>query len=177
MSLYTYASNIMWFIFTIGYGDALGCQAKKILHLVMSSNPEGPVLYTPPILITKGRRNTDPPWGTNYTGSTYRFPMQWWRNSSKSGSELGFGLSSRGRRLPRRGREHFQGQRLGLSFVLVREQSVSCELSYPSAFYRFVHCLIENWMDIVGGWNCEFRVLSYFLFGNEHWWAEVHRQM
>lgn len=94
------------------------------------------------------------------------------KNSSGSGS-------CEKERLPRipggRGRGCSRVRSSGLSFVSVEEESVSREFPFSSAFYRYVHPLIENWMNVMGDGNCGFRVLSYFLYSNEHWWAEVRR--
>lgn len=67
---------------------------KLILHPVILSNPEGPVLYAQPTAITKGRHKTD---------STKKDKSQWqgiqiahatMKNSSESGPDRGLGCVS-----------------------------------------------------------------------------------
>lgn len=51
------------------------------------------------------------------------------------------------------------------------------EFPYPNAFSCFIDHFIENCMDIMGDRNCVFRVISYFIHGNEKQWPDVYKQM
>ncbi|KAI5680910.1 hypothetical protein M9H77_02137 [Catharanthus roseus] len=143
---------------------------------------------TPETAITQGRRKTNSTkrdkshW--EYISIAHRKIGKSSGSGSRSRSSLGSGSgpSPRGRgRLPRssRGRGRGRGRnsdRSSLSSVVnrMRHQRHS---SSTQCIFGFIYEFILNRKNVVGDGNCEFRVVSNFLFGDENHWVEIRRRM
>ncbi|KAI5681920.1 hypothetical protein M9H77_03148 [Catharanthus roseus] len=104
-------------------------------------------------------------------------------SSSGTGSESlsgsGFGSGSHGRgRPPRAPRERGRGRDSGRSNLSTEKHASPCStFPYTNAFPAFIYPFISNWMNVIGDGNCGYRVVAYFVFGDEHQWPEVRRRM
>ncbi|KAI5648501.1 hypothetical protein M9H77_34506 [Catharanthus roseus] len=91
----------------------------------------------------------------------------------------GSGSGSRGRgRPPRAPRERGRGRDRGRSNLSAVKHASPCStFPYTNAFPAFIYPFISNWRNVIGDGNCGYRVVADFVFGDEHQWPEVHRQM
>ncbi|KAI5672004.1 hypothetical protein M9H77_12368 [Catharanthus roseus] len=55
--------------------------------------------------------------------------------------------------------------------------SLCSTFPYTNAFPTFVYLFIENWKNMIGDGNCDYRVVTNFVFGDEHQWPKIHRRM
>ncbi|KAI5667699.1 hypothetical protein M9H77_17552 [Catharanthus roseus] len=61
--------------------------------------------------------------------------------------------------------------RSSLSSVIDPTPCSTCP--YTDAFPTFIYPLIENWNNVIGDGNCGYRVVTDFVFGDEHQWPEL----
>ncbi|KAI5658697.1 hypothetical protein M9H77_27490 [Catharanthus roseus] len=98
-----------------------------------------------------------------------------------SGSLPGSGSRSGSRRrgrLPRAPRERGRGCDRGRSSLSALIHASPCStFPYTNAFSAFIYPFISNWKNVIGDENCGYRVVTDFVFGDEHQWPEVRRRM
>ncbi|KAI5658321.1 hypothetical protein M9H77_27114 [Catharanthus roseus] len=150
--------------------------AKGVLNPILPEDP-GMTLTSPSeVAVTKGRKKTN---------STKRDKSHWehvsiaHRNIQKSsgfvsGSGTGSGSRSRGRgRLPRAPRKRGSGRDRGRSSLSAMRHASPCStFSYTNAFLAFIYPFISNSKNVIGERNCGYRVVTNFVFGDEHQWPE-----